>query len=34
VKIDTVAVEKYYEENKKRFEIAEQAKADYVVLVA
>jgi peptidyl-prolyl cis-trans isomerase D len=32
VKIDSVAVEKYYEENKKRFEIPEQAKADYVVL--
>lgn len=32
VKIDTAAVEKYYQENPKRFEIAEQAKADYVVL--
>ncbi|HRF04654.1 SurA N-terminal domain-containing protein [Accumulibacter sp.] len=32
VKIDSAAVEQYYEENKKRFEIPEQAKADYVVL--
>ncbi|MEF8724956.1 MAG: SurA N-terminal domain-containing protein [Candidatus Accumulibacter delftensis] len=32
VKIDSAALEKYYEENKQRFEIPEQAKADYVVL--
>jgi hypothetical protein len=32
VKIDAAALEKYYEENKQRFEIPEQAKADYVVL--
>jgi len=32
VKIDSAALEKYYEENKQRFEVPEQAKADYVVL--
>jgi len=32
VKIDATAVQKYYEENKKQFEVAEQAKAEYVVL--
>jgi hypothetical protein len=26
------AVQKYYEENAKRFEVAEQARVDYVVL--
>ncbi|MBE2257596.1 MAG: SurA N-terminal domain-containing protein [Rhodobacteraceae bacterium] len=32
VKVEPASVEKYYEENKKQFEIPEQAKADYVVL--
>ncbi|WP_291991521.1 SurA N-terminal domain-containing protein [Candidatus Accumulibacter sp. ACC003] len=32
VKIAPAAVEKYYEENSKRFEVPEQAKAAYVVL--
>lgn len=32
VKIDTSAVQKYYDENIKQFELVEQAKAEYVVL--
>lgn len=32
VKIDAAAVQKYYEENIKQFELMEQAKAEYVVL--
>ena len=32
VQIEPTAVEKYYEENTKRFEVPEQAKAEYVVL--
>jgi peptidyl-prolyl cis-trans isomerase D len=32
VKIDPVAVQKYYQDNAKRFEIAEQVKAEYLVL--
>jgi peptidyl-prolyl cis-trans isomerase D len=31
-KIDAAAVQKYYEENRKQFEVPEQAKAEYVVL--
>ncbi|WP_313953997.1 SurA N-terminal domain-containing protein [Accumulibacter sp.] len=31
-KIEPAAVQKFYDENKKRFEIPEQAKAEYVVL--
>ena len=32
VKIDGAAVQKYYDENKSRFEVAEQVKAEYIVL--
>ena len=32
VKVDTESVRKYYEENGKRFEVAEQARVEYVVL--
>jgi peptidyl-prolyl cis-trans isomerase D len=32
VKIDTAAVQKYYDENIKQFELVEQAKAEYVIL--
>jgi len=32
VKIDPAMVQKYYDENKKQFEVPEQAKAEYVVL--
>jgi peptidyl-prolyl cis-trans isomerase D len=32
VKIDASALQKYYEENVKRFELAEQARVEYVVL--
>ncbi len=32
VKIDAQAVQKYYEENSKRFEVAEQAKVEFVIL--
>jgi peptidyl-prolyl cis-trans isomerase D len=32
VKIDAAAVQKYYDENIKQFELVEQAKAEYVVL--
>ena len=32
VKIDAQAVQKYYEENSRRFAVAEQAKVEYVVL--
>lgn len=32
VKIDAASVQKYYDENKKQFELPEQAKAEYVVL--
>ena len=32
VKIDAASVQKYYDDNKKRFELPEQVKAEYVVL--
>jgi peptidyl-prolyl cis-trans isomerase D len=32
VKVEVSAVQKYYEENAKRFEVAEQVKVDYLVL--
>ena len=32
VKIDDAAVQKYYDENKSRFEVAEQLKAEYLLL--
>jgi peptidyl-prolyl cis-trans isomerase D len=32
VKIDPASVQKYYDDNKKQFELPEQAKAEYVVL--